>query len=93
MSSVNDLVEPLTQLAKRCIEERMFKHAESFCNFLNAVCSSRWQQLPNDEQALWLRRLSDQLSPRALGDSWDLEDQDYMLAHELVVGLLKASAV
>jgi hypothetical protein len=90
MTSIQDVSAPLARLTKKCIDDHLFGYAENFCNLLVALEAGRWDQVADDEQFLWLTRLSGLLHPKGLGDSWDTHDPDYRRVQDLVDGLLKA---
>jgi hypothetical protein len=89
MATIQTLVPPLSRLAKKCIDRRLFTYAESFCNILAAAESGRWNELPRDEQLHWLQKLESLVHVRGLGESFDLDDPDYQQVYELVSGLIK----
>lgn len=92
MATIQDLVAPLSQLTKKCIDARLFGYAENFCNVLAAVDSDRWRQLATDEQVYWLGELRDLVSIKALGDTGviDTDDADFRRVQELVDGFQRA---
>lgn len=90
MAKVIDLVGPLKNLARKCVDRDCFAYAESFCNLLCAIHTGRWGQLSDDDQTLWLERMASLLHVRGLGDSWEWDDPDYAQCRELVEVLLKA---
>ena len=84
------IVPPLCRLAHQLVDRGAFGYLESIANFLNALASGRWRQLPADEQLLWLERLAGLLGPRALGDSWDADDTHLNACLEMVYWQQKA---
>jgi len=83
------MIPPLVGLAHKLLDAGLFGYIEPIGNFLVAVKSGRWRQLPDDEKNYWLDRLGTTLGPRGLGDSWDRNDPDYKEIGELVYNELK----
>jgi hypothetical protein len=54
MGFEQDIVPPLSRLAKKLIEHRAFAHVESTARILDAICAPEWRALPPDERAHWL---------------------------------------
>ena len=54
----------LVSLAHESLDRELYAYVEDFANFLKALKSGRWQQLPSDEQILWVRRLKTRLGGR-----------------------------
>ncbi len=87
----NDRISPpLISLSHKLIDAEWFSYVESISNFMVAIKSGRWEQLPVDEQLLWLERLSELLGARALMDSWDLNDKDVQECHFILDAQIKA---
>jgi hypothetical protein len=60
-----DRISPLlVALAHELLDRRLFASVEELANFLKALNSGRWQQLPADEQLFWVKRLKDRLGGR-----------------------------
>ena len=54
----------LVNLTRDALDRGLYAYVEEFANFLKALDSGRWRQLPVDEQHFWLKRLADRLSGR-----------------------------
>jgi len=67
----------MQRLAQKLAGMGMFSALENISNFMAAVQSGRWDQLPAEEQRHWLTLLRGLLGIRALGDNERLSsDQD-----------------
>lgn len=87
----NDRISPpLIRLSHKLIDAERFNYLESISNFMVAIKSRRWEQLPVDEQLMWLESLSSLLGVRALMDSWDLNDKDVLECHDILDAQIKA---
>ena len=69
MDFEQDIVPPLSRLAKKLIENRAFGYLESTARILDAVCSREWRALPPDERAHWLDTAAKLLGPFGLDRS------------------------
>lgn len=81
---------PLIRLSHKLIDAGLFGYVESISNFMVAIKSGRWEELPVDEQLMWLNRLSGLLGARALMDTWDLKDKDLSECHTILDAQIKA---
>lgn len=86
MTFEEKVLPPLSRLCHKLIDAQQFVYVESLANFLNALSSGRWRDLPTDEKLFWVQRLQGILGVRALGDTWDLSDSD----REMSLSILEA---
>jgi hypothetical protein len=84
------IVPPLTRLSHKLLDAGLFGYLENVANFMVAITSGRWSQLPDDEQLMWLDRLSGLLGARGLMDSWDMTDPDLSECHTILDGQIRA---
>lgn len=65
MASFEAKISPLlVTLSHELLDKQSYSFVESLSNFLVALHSGRWRQLPTDEQIFWLKRLHDLLMGR-----------------------------
>ena len=81
---------PLSRLSHKLIDSGLFGYLEDVVNFMVALTSDRWNQIPDDEQLMWLKRLSGLLGARGLMDSWHLDDADLLECHNIIDEQIKA---
>lgn len=84
------MIPPLVGLSHKLLETGLFGYIESIGNFLVALKSGRWRQLPDEEKIYWLERAESTFGPRGLGDSWDVNDPYYKTITTLIYNELKA---
>jgi len=84
------ITKPMKRLSHSLVEAGYFGTLENVANFMVAISSGRWNQLPNDEQLMWLKRLSGLLGARGLMDSWDGNDSDLSQCHSILDAQIKA---
>jgi len=83
----------LLALAHEALDRGWYGHVEDFANFLKALGSGRWRQLPDDEQLFWVKRLATRLGGRdSLIDLFGCEEHpaiaegmDILLAQEKAI--------
>lgn len=51
----------LVALTHEILDRGLYSYVEDTANFLKALSSCRWQQLPVEEQLFWIKRLSERL--------------------------------
>ena len=67
----------LKQLVHDLIERDLYGHIGSIANILSAFKSSRWQQLPQDEQHHWINNLIQIIAGKdGLFESFGFEDEN-----------------
>lgn len=84
------MIPLLITLAHKLLDTGLFGYIEPIGNFLVALKSGRWRQLPDEEKIYWLERAGGTFGPRGLGDSWDMNDPDYKTITALIQNELKA---
>lgn len=84
------MIPPLVGLAHKLLDSDLFGYIEPIGNFLVALKSGRWRQLPDEEKIYWLERAESTFGPRGLGDSWDMNDPGYKTITALIYSELKA---
>lgn len=80
---------PLRAVAHKLVDQGAFDLLQSVASFLAAVASGQWSQVAADEQVMWLDRLASWLG-RYTTDRWDLEDEDFNRALEVLQAQEKA---
>ena len=93
MASFEARLSPLlVALCHELLDKERFAYVESLSNFLVAIHSGRWRQLPTDEQVFWLKRLSSVLIGRdSLADLLDQQEHQVLRAcSELIAAEQKA---
>ena len=64
VSFASQIEGPMVELMHKLLDDRQFGFVEGFSNFLYALKSGRWEQLPNDERLHWIKSLSSSLGQR-----------------------------
>jgi hypothetical protein len=64
VSFASQIEGPMVELMHKLLDDRQFGFVQGFSNFLYALKSGRWDQLPNDERLHWIKGLSSSLGQR-----------------------------
>lgn len=62
MSFEDQITSSLVSIAHDALDQELFLFVEDLANFLRAIKTGRWKQLPIDEQTFWIKKLRTRIS-------------------------------